>query len=539
MNPIFARKRPPLPGPSLGNPRPGLARALGRMRRNRLWLLVFLWVAGMVPELVAAFWHGTGPAGLAIAGVGVCARAAGMFLVCTSLPRASWNFRASVVYCAVTVGICAWALYRDGAAWAPLAGGLWLMALPLGALMAYGTQACSFRPLKSWRAHVPMLALWAALQLCSTVLTAQAPAEQDLGAMLNTRRALLTWVQQSGIQTEPTEAETAPALPAVELSTPAAVSGENRLDIDFAALAQSAQGPEAQIHSYFADQAATARNDYTGALAGANLILIRTGQWEFPQELTQRGLWCAGHWGNTWGSGEDFAIVTGSMPQTAEHSDLDLYQPLSLPQQLLHRGYEAYAYCSADGSVLEQLGYECTQTEGLTFFTLVDRTAGDYLGREAFTVYYELASAEDLAAGLELLQQRLASAGQRADTAIVVLGDSGWLTLHSSLAGVVVEAPTGPLDVTPTLMNLLGLEFDSRLYFGRDVLTQGEILVCLGGGSWATAQVCYDGSTRRATSLTGGAVEPEFLQMYRTIAQRRVEIAGQIAALDYWRELFG
>ena len=52
---------------------------------------------------------------------------------------------------------------------------------------------------------------------------------------------------------------------------------------------------------------------------------------------------------------------------------------------------------------------------------------------------------------------------------------------------VTVKKPCSSIDVLPTVSNLFGLEYDSRLMMGKDILSNSEglvILNCLSSGSW-------------------------------------------------------
>ena len=80
---------------------------------------------------------------------------------------------------------------------------------------------------------------------------------------------------------------------------------------------------------------------------------------------------------------------------------------------------------------------------------------------------------------------------------------------------VTVSEPCSAVDIVPTLSNLFGLEYDSRLLSGRDVLDQDYdpadaygsiplvILPTAAGNSWATAAGVYESSTRTFTANPG------------------------------------
>ena len=49
-----------------------------------------------------------------------------------------------------------------------------------------------------------------------------------------------------------------------------------------------------------------------------------------------------------------------------------------------------------------------------------------------------------------------------------------WCGVLEDMDPIIIDKPTSPLDILPTLLNLFGCEWDSRLYIGRDVLSDAE-----------------------------------------------------------------
>ncbi len=66
---------------------------------------------------------------------------------------------------------------------------------------------------------------------------------------------------------------------------------------------------------------------------------------------------------------------------------------------------------------------------------------------------------------------------------------------------VKVEKPTCSFDVLPTLLNLFGIDFDSRLLAGRDALSKGSGLAFFSDYSWKTALAQYDAGSGKITKF--------------------------------------
>ncbi len=70
-----------------------------------------------------------------------------------------------------------------------------------------------------------------------------------------------------------------------------------------------------------------------------------------------------------------------------------------------------------------------------------------------------------------------------------------WCGVLEDMDPIIIDKPTSPLDVLPTLLNLFGCEWDSRLYIGRDVLSNAEGLYFDSGYNWKTEVGSYRAAT--------------------------------------------
>ena len=70
-----------------------------------------------------------------------------------------------------------------------------------------------------------------------------------------------------------------------------------------------------------------------------------------------------------------------------------------------------------------------------------------------------------------------------------------WCGILEDMDPIIIDKPTSPLDILPTLLNLFGCEWDSRLYIGRDVLSNAEGLYFDSGYNWKTEVGSYRAST--------------------------------------------
>lgn len=111
---------------------------------------------------------------------------------------------------------------------------------------------------------------------------------------------------------------------------------------------------------------------------------------------------------------------------------------------------------------------------------------------------------------------------------------------------VVVEEPCTAVDILPTLSNLFGLEYDSRLLSGRDILdddysvtdTTGSIPLAVipttSGDSWATAAGTYESSTRTFTANPGVTVGEEYVSAINRRVALQYTYAELLVEYDYY-----
>ena len=102
---------------------------------------------------------------------------------------------------------------------------------------------------------------------------------------------------------------------------------------------------------------------------------------------------------------------------------------------------------------------------------------------------------------------------------------------------VTVDKPSSSLDIIPTISNLMGLEFDSRLLVGRDILSNSEPLVIFGNRSFITANGRRI-RNRDFTPYPGAVVEDGYGEYIRAVVDAKFAASTSILDLDYYRIVF-
>ena len=105
---------------------------------------------------------------------------------------------------------------------------------------------------------------------------------------------------------------------------------------------------------------------------------------------------------------------------------------------------------------------------------------------------------------------------------------------------ITVDAPCCSLDVLPTLSNLLGLEYDSRLLMGTDVFSTGEHIAVLADRSFVTDKVFYNCTNGEVTLREGVTELPEgYLEKYIALVKNKFTLSTEILYTDYYGKVYG
>ena len=110
---------------------------------------------------------------------------------------------------------------------------------------------------------------------------------------------------------------------------------------------------------------------------------------------------------------------------------------------------------------------------------------------------------------------------------------------------VEISTPVSSIDILPTLMNLFGIDFDSRLLVGRDVFSDREALVFNVSFDWKTEYGTYISSSGKFTPASDNVVYPygyneeQYIDYVKTLVRNKMKYCSGVLDNDYYRHVFG
>jgi lipoteichoic acid synthase len=103
---------------------------------------------------------------------------------------------------------------------------------------------------------------------------------------------------------------------------------------------------------------------------------------------------------------------------------------------------------------------------------------------------------------------------------------------------IEVDKLSESLDILPTVLNLFGIDYDSRLLMGNDILSDADSLVIFNDRSWITDYGKYNAATKVFTPNKNKKIPTDYVDKINEIVYNKYVISKNILETDYYRHLF-
>jgi lipoteichoic acid synthase len=102
---------------------------------------------------------------------------------------------------------------------------------------------------------------------------------------------------------------------------------------------------------------------------------------------------------------------------------------------------------------------------------------------------------------------------------------------------ITVEGPVYSLDILPTVSNLMGIDYDSRLLVGRDVFSDEEPIVLWYNHTWKTELGYYDSSKSKFYPNEGAVIPEGYVDRIKAIVANKIYYSREVQVTDYFNRL--
>ena len=166
--------------------------------------------------------------------------------------------------------------------------------------------------------------------------------------------------------------------------------------------------------------------------------------------------------------------------------------------------------------------------------------------------------------GLGIMLEKLENAGVLDDTVIILYGDHypygmkastiskvidrdltdyeiekvPLVIYNSATPGKVYDTYTSYINLTPTIANLFGLEYDPRYYMGTDIFSPDYLnIVTFADGSWKNNIAYYNASKSKIKYYTDEQYSDEEVMRINNIVTKKMQISKDIIQSNYFKYL--
>ncbi len=167
---------------------------------------------------------------------------------------------------------------------------------------------------------------------------------------------------------------------------------------------------------------------------------------------------------------------------------------------------------------------------------------------------------------LELLLKKLEEAGKLKDTVISFVGDhypymlslseinevstykrdnvieinhSNFVLWNSEMDKIEVDKVGSQIDVIPTIYNIFGLTFDSRLFIGKDILSTEPGLAIMNNRSWVSDKGKYFANTKEFIPNDNEEIDDEYINTMNSIVSSKITMSKNIIEYNYYKKVLG
>ena len=176
-----------------------------------------------------------------------------------------------------------------------------------------------------------------------------------------------------------------------------------------------------------------------------------------------------------------------------------------------------------------------------------------------------LASVIELDKAVASLIKALEAAGKLEDTVIAIIPDhypysmnlssinelstykrdetievnhSSLIIWNSNTPSVTVTKTASQLDFLPTLYNLFGLDYDSRLFMGKDILSTSPGLVYFQNKSWVSDYGTYYANTGKFAAKENQELPENYVSNINKIVANRINMSKLIIENNYYEKVY-
>lgn len=114
---------------------------------------------------------------------------------------------------------------------------------------------------------------------------------------------------------------------------------------------------------------------------------------------------------------------------------------------------------------------------------------------------------------------------------------NAFILWKSGMEPVIVDKASSSLDIAPTISNMFGLSYDSRLYMGNDIFSDSPPLIIFANRSWITDIAQYNSMTGRVEFFDEDNKDQDYIKKIHDIVKSKFKYSTLILDNDYFSRI--
>ncbi len=108
---------------------------------------------------------------------------------------------------------------------------------------------------------------------------------------------------------------------------------------------------------------------------------------------------------------------------------------------------------------------------------------------------------------------------------------------NNSIEKTVIDKVVSGIDLLPTIYNLFDIDYDSRLFMGKDIFSDTEGLAIFSDRSWVSDKGTYNSINKVFTKKTDEEIPDNYVDQMNLIVNQKFTMSSLILDYDYYKKL--
>lgn len=122
---------------------------------------------------------------------------------------------------------------------------------------------------------------------------------------------------------------------------------------------------------------------------------------------------------------------------------------------------------------------------------------------------------------------------------VIEINHSNFVLWNSEMETVEIDKVGSQIDVIPTLYNVFGLDYDSRLFIGKDILSTEPGLAIMNNRSWVSDKGKYFANSKEFIPNEGVVIKDDYVNTMNSIVSSKITMSKNIIEYNYYKKVLG